>query len=431
MRRGMEDTLLILRRALILIGIVGLLGVILSGYASLVASRADKPWMIDFSLFYISAQSLRSGGDVYRVVPIDHLGPLPESIQSSHNHLPPNLNMPVVALLFWPFSLGSLAAGMTAWSIFAIGFVLVSAALFGNQLAASRDLPAFHRWMLSGVVAILMLAYFPTWASAALGQLGQLLLLVLCGAWLAARKERDRLAGALFGIALVMKPFTGVFLLLFPWLGRWRLLRWYAGTFAALSLLGAVVAGPSSYLRYLSALQEVNWYASGWNASLMAPLSVLLGGGEAPGWLDYPHLAKPISIVCAVLLYAMLVARVRRIDDPATGLNIAVAGAIPLMLLASPLGWLYYFSLMWIAAAALVEAVWPLPSRWIWWLSSTAVLILCGLPYPFLIGRKAGASLESLLLTSADTVALLLAFAFVLAAARRVSAPPQAAPAAA
>lgn len=423
MGRGMEDTPLILRRALILIGIAGLLGAILSGYASLVTSRADKPWMLDFSLFYISAQSLRSGGDVYPVVPIDHFGPLPEGIEPSRDHPHPNLNMPVVALLFWPFSLAGVANGMTAWSALAIGFVLASAALIGDRFVTSHNLPPFHRWMLSGVFAILMLVYFPTWASAALGQLGQLLLLVLCGAWLAARKERDRLAGALFGIALAMKPFTGIFLLLLPWLGRWRLLRWYAGTFAALSLLGAAVAGPASYLRYLSALQEVNWYASGWNASLMAPLSVLLGGGEAPGWLDYPRLAKAVAIAVAASLYAALVVQVRRIEKPKARLDLAVAGAVPLMLLASPLGWLYYFPLMWITAAAVVEAVRPLPSRWVWWLSAAVVLILCGLPYPFARSREAGASLESLLATSADTAALLLAFAFVLAVAWRVSGP--------
>ena len=203
-----------------------------------------------------------------------------------------------------------MASGMTAWSVLTIGCVLASAALLGSQLAASHSPSPFHRWMASGLIAILMLVSFPTWAGAALGQIGLLLLLTLCGAWLAARSGHDRLSGMLFGVALSIKPFTGVFLLVLPWLGRWRLLGWYAGTFAALSLLGAIAAGPGSYLRYLSALHEVNWYAFGWNASLMAPLSVLLGGGEAPGWLDYPRLAKPISIACGVLLYAVLVARI-------------------------------------------------------------------------------------------------------------------------
>jgi hypothetical protein len=423
----MEDALLFLRRALILIAIAWLLGAVLVGYANLVAFRADKAWLLDFSKFYISAQALRSGDDIYRVVPVDHFGPLPEGIEPSREHLHPNLNMPVVALLFWPFSLGSVTSGMTAWTVLTIGFVLASAALLGNQLAISHGLSRFHRWMASGLVAIFMLVCFPTWAGAALGQVGPLLLLTLCGAWLAARSGQDRLSGALFGVALAMKPFTGVFLLMLPWLGRWRLLAWYAGTFAALSLLGALAAGPGSYLRYLSALQEVNWYASGWNASLMAPLSVLLGGGEAPGWLDHPELAKPTSIACAVLMYVLLVVGIRQIEEAKARLNLAIAGAIPLMLLASPLGWIYYFPLMWITAAAIIEVVRPLPSRWVWWLSASFLLVLCGLPYPFARSSDAGESFQSLLATSADTAALLVAFGFVLAVAWRVSASPRAA----
>lgn len=419
----MEHGPLILRRALITIGIVSLICAVLGVYANVIAIRADKPWSHDFSKFYVSAQSLRSGADIYLEVPMDHFGPLPAEIEFEQEYLHPNLNMPVVALLFWPFSLGSVTAGMTAWTILSIGLVLASAALLGNQLATSHGLSPFHRWTVSGLLAFFMFLHFPTLAGVSLGQLGQLLLFVLCGAWLAARRGDDRLAGALFGIALAMKPFTGVFLLMLPWLGRWRLLGWYAGTFAALTLLGAVTAGPGSYLSFLSALQQVDWYAYGWNASLMAPLSILLGGGDIPGWLDYPRLAKPISVAIAALMYALLVAGIRRVGDTKRRLDLAVAGAIPLMLLASPLGWLYYFPLMWILAAAAVEAVRPLSSRWVWWLSAVFVLILSGLPYPFVTSRDAGESLETLLATSADTMALLIAFGFVLAVAWRVSAP--------
>lgn len=419
----MEHGPLILRRTLISIGIVSLISAVLGVYANVIAIRADKPWSHDFSKFYVSAQSLRSGADMYLDVPVDHFGPLPAEIDFKQEYLHPNLNMPVVALLFWPFSLGSVTAGMTAWTVLSIGLVLASAALLGNQLATSHGLSPFHRWTVSGLLIFFMFLYFPTLAGVSLGQLGQLLLLVLCGAWLAARRGDDRLAGALFGIALAMKPFTGVFLLMLPWLGRWRLLGWYAGTFAALTLLGAVTAGPGTYLRYLSALQQVDWYAYGWNASLMAPLSILLGGGDIPGWLDYPRLAKPISVAIAALMYAVLVAGIWRVGDPKRRLDLAVAGTIPLMLLASPLGWLYYFPLIWITATAAVEAVRPLSSRWVWWLSAVFVLILTGLPYPFVTSRDAGESLETLLATSADTAALLTAFAFVLAVAWRVSAP--------
>lgn len=409
-----------LRRVLILAGIASLLGAILFGYAKMAEERLESPGLLDFAKFYVSAQSLQEGADIYRAVPVDHFGPLPEGVKPSRQHIHPNLNMPVVAVIFWPFALGGVSIGMAAWTMLSIGFVMAAAWLLGSQLAMSHGLSDFHRWMISGLLAVLMLVYFPTWASAALGQLSQLLLLVLCGAWLAARRKNDRLAGTLFAIALALKPFTGVFLLILPWLERWRLLRWYVGIFAALSLLGAVIAGPDSYLRYWSALQEVNCYASGWNASLMAPLSVLLGGGEVPGWFHYPRLAKPIAIASSLLCYTALVFQVRRMEDSITRLDMTVAGGIPLMLLASPLGWLYYFPLMWIAAVAVLGAVRPLASRWLWWLATALVLIVCGLPYPFVIGREAGESLRSLLITSADTAALLLAFAVILAAAWRV-----------
>lgn len=409
-----------LRRVLILAGIACLLGAILLGYAKMAEERLESPGLLDFAKFYASAQSLEEGGDIYRAVPVDHFGPLPEDVKPSRQTLHPNLNMPVVAVLFWPFALAGVAVGMIAWTVLSNGFVMAAAWLLGGQLAMSHGLSDFHRWMVSGLLAVLMLVYFPTWAGAALGQLGQLLLLVLCGAWLAARRKNDRLAGTLFGIALALKPFTGVFLVLLPWLGRWRLLRWYAGIFAALSLLGAAIAGPDSYLRYWSALQEVNWYPSGWNASLMAPLSVLLGGGELPGWFHHPWLAKPIAVACSLICYAALVFQVRRMGNSTTRLDMTVAGGIPLMLLASPLGWLYYFPLMWIAAVAVLGAVRPLPSRWVWWLATALVLVVCGLPYPFVIAREAGESLRSLLTTSGDTAALLLAFAVILAAAWRV-----------
>lgn len=418
---------MILRRALISAGIAALIGVVVALYGTVVAHRIDKPQALDFSKFYVSAQKLLSGGDIYQPVPMDYFGPLLPGIEFDRDYLHPNLNMPVVALLFAPFSLGSVASGMAAWSVFAVGLVLASAALLGSQFVASRGLSAFDRWMISGLLAFLMLAHYPTFAGLVLGQLGQLLLFILCAAWLAARRGQDRLAGVLLGTALALKLLTAVFLLLLPWLGRWRLLRWYVGTFLALTLLGAVTAGPGSYLRYLTVLQEVDWYATGWNASLMAPLSILFGGGGAPSWLDFPGLATPFSAVISASLYALLVIAVRKVADPETKLDLTIAGAVPLMLLASPLGWLYYFPLLWITVSAVIEAVHPRHSHWAWWLFAAFVMLVSGLPYTFIPGEDATESLQTILVTSADTVALLLALALVLAAAWRIGTPRQAA----
>jgi len=279
----------------------------------------------------------------------------------------------------------------------------------------------FHRWMTAGLLALALSVNYPSLANAAFGQFGQVLLAVLAGAWLAARQGHDRLAGFLFGVALALKPFTGLLLLIFPLLRRWRLLRWYGGTFVVLTLAGILVAGPDTLFRYVEVLGEVNWHASGWNASLMAPLTVLFGGGEAPGWSHQPWLAKLIWIAASAVLYAAFVAPIRRIADRQQQLDLAVAGAMPLMLLMSPLGWLYYFPVMWMAAAAIFAATRSFDARRPWRISAVGALVLSGLPYPFVLAKDAGISFGTFLVLSADTGALVVTFAVAVGTAWHVA----------
>ena len=409
------------RRFLIFSLILGVGILVLLGYAELVKARSSVPWLSDFAKFHLSAQALSQGQDIYQPIPLDRLGPLPVDANPTPQELHPNLNMPFVTIVFSPFVFTDISNGMAIWTALSVAFVLVSAWLMGSEIAAVNALPSAFRWMLSGAIANLLLIYYPSWTNAALGQLGHLLLIVLCGAWLAARRGRDRLAGILFGVALALKPFTGVFLLILPWLCRWRLLQWYIACFLALTLVSAAVAGPTSFLRYLAVLQEVDWYGFGWNASLLAPLSILLGADANSEWLHYPWMATFLFAICSIMLYVALLHQIRKLADPTTRLDLAVAGGMPLMLLASPLGWIYYFPLIWITAAAILMAVKPLKSQVIWWLTAIAMLVLCGLPFPFVNSKDAGQSLGSLLGTSLDTAALLIAYAVVVGAAWRLN----------
>ena len=410
-----------LRRALILICVAWLLGLVCYAYSQMIEFRTNKPWLVDFSLIYLSAKAFGDGGGIY--APRLARPPEPETMakQDTQDHPHPNLNMPIVNVILWPLSLLGTKAAIAVWISLSVVFVIAAAGLLGRNLVMESGGSPFYQWLVSGLLAILLLIYYPTWASANLGQMAQLLLLLLSGAWLAARRRHDRLAGVLFGLALTLKPFTGIFLLILPWLRRWRLLSWYLGSFLVLALLGAIFVGPNSYPEYFSVLREVNWYGQGWNASLMAPLSILLGGGLLPGWFDHPWLAKLISIACSSVFYAALVSQIRTQQNPTTKLDLTIAGGIPLMLLASPLGWLYYFPAVWIAALAVVEAVRPLPSRWGWWLAAAFIIIVCGLPFPFVSVADASQSLRSLLNTSGDTLALLVAFGITLATARRMA----------
>ena len=409
------------RQYLILILIAVLLSVGFAGYARFVQQRSISPWLLDFTKFYLSAQALDEGRNIYRAIPVDELGPLPLKLDYSRETLHPNLNMPFVTVLLWPFAHAHLSTAILMWTILSSGFVLVSAWMLAGELAPSAKPLEFRRWMSAGLLAILLLAYYPSLANAALGQFGQVLLVILSAAWVSARRGHDRLAGMLFGLALALKPFTGLFLLTLPWLRRWRLLWWDLATFATLTLVSAVFVGPGSFLRYGAMLQNVNWYGSGWNASLMAPLSVLFGGNEDPGWFDHPWLARLIWFICSALLFIVLVAPIRKLEDPRHKLDLAVGGVMPLMLLISPLGWLYYFPVIWITIVAIFIATRPIAGRLRWRLAAIGALIFSGLPYPFVLTMDAGQSLGSLLGTTADTASLLLIFAILVGAAWRLS----------
>jgi hypothetical protein len=410
-----------------LLSIAWLLGAVFFGYSKMIETRAGKPWLADFTLFYRSAVAFWNNSDLYSLHSVRLVEPMSDDQKRDKERSHPNLNMPLVTALFLPLAVTDITTGMAIWASLSVGFTMVAAWMLGGQLVTEYNGAPFFRWVVSGIIALLLLTYYPTWASANLGQLAQLLFLLLSGAWIAARRKQDRIAGVLFGLAMTLKPFTGLFLLILPWFGRWHLLRWYVGSFAAFLLIGLAAFGPDSYIQYSTVLRQVSWYGAGWNASLLAPVSTILGGGDLPGWYDYPRLAQPIVIIISIALYAALVALIRRLPDVQAKVDLTVAGGIPLMLLASPLGWVYYFLLMWISAIATALAVRLLPSRRRWWISAAMVLVLCGLPFPFVVAAEANTSLRSLLITSADTAALLVAFGFVLAVAWRVSASPRAA----
>jgi hypothetical protein len=411
-------------RILMILFMLATLSAFCFGYGLAAVERGKSLAFLDFTKFYLSAQAFLEGDDIYKAIDLEELGSLPEGLKVDQDKIHANLNMPIVTLIFLPFLATTISAGMVMWVAVSIGFIFISAWLFGDELIRKGNLPRHMHWMIAGFIAILLLLYFPTFAGAILGQLGQLLLLILCGAWIAARRGHNRVGGVLFGVALSLKPFTGIFLIVLPWLRRWDLMRWYIGSFAAISVLGAIVFGPRIYLRYLSVLQEVDWYGFGWNASFMGTLSILFGGNAESHWLDLPRLAQLVSVALSLALYLQLVNWVCRTGDPTVRLDVAVAGSIPLMLLASPLGWLYYFPTLWITAFAVVLAAWTLRSRVLWWALTLTLLVLSGIPQEFVSSADSGKSLWMVLKTSRDTGTLLAAIALVAGVAWRLNKTP-------
>jgi hypothetical protein len=165
------------------------------------------------------------------------------------------------------------------------------------------------------------------------------------------RRGQDVAGGVLCGLAISLKPFAGMYLLLFLFLRRWRLSAACGLSVLACTSGAALALGIDSHLRYLEILQGVTWIGSGWNASLLGFFAPFLGGMDSP--TVFHGLSLAIS-VAGIALMGQLAHRSRsRFDRLTVDLGFALAG--PLMLLTSLLGWNYYFPILLLSAAVGVK----------------------------------------------------------------------------
>jgi hypothetical protein len=329
-------------RILVILGIgaaVTLLGLL----ALLIDARAHQPYTVDFVLFYASGLHYFEGRDVYTIVPMDVLGPIPESIRASGSAMRANLNPPATVLLLAPLSKLPYAYAFWSWSLVSLACAVTAAWLLaGGYVTGARR----FQWSLG--LLVLLLAYSPTWIVFYIGQMTFPVLLLLAAGWRAARATDERAAGIILGLALAIKPFVGLLLILFLAYRRWRLLFWYACSFAAANLVALTFMGPDAFVSYLNTLKSVNWHAVDMNASIFGLLTRLSGSSGGQPLADGYQWLHVLGYAVSALLAGSLVLLVRRLPawPSRQGVDIAFAYSLVLMLLISPLGWIYYFPIL-------------------------------------------------------------------------------------
>jgi hypothetical protein len=201
-------------------------------------------------------------------------------------------------------------------------------------------------------------AYFPTWASVVYGQFGLLLFVLLALSWYGARSGRDGLAGVSLGLALSLKPFAAIFVLLFVLRRRWRLLGWTVGTSTACAVVGLAAFGWEPYRHYLSELGGTNWYAASWNASFLGFFSRIFGGSRNVPLVEAPLVAQALTSAGSLALLGVVAWMSNPLSTAVSErrFDFAFALTVLAMLLVSPLGWMYYFPSLAIPALVLWRA---------------------------------------------------------------------------
>jgi len=377
-------------------GIVAILGggallVIFGLLAPILMNRAQEPYSTDFLVFYVSGQQLFEAEDVYASKPFDVLGPIPEGENVPDADMNANLNPPFTVLLLAPLSRLPFAHAYAIWSLVSLACAGAAAWLLAGAYASAQ-----RRFLLTTGFLVLLFAYSPTWVSVVLGQTTLLVFLILAAGWRLARSGHEPGAGAVLGAALAVKPFVGVLLIYFLARRRWRLLAWYGGSFAAANLVAAAFMGPGVFFRYLQLLRDVTWHGMDMNASIFGLLARLADDADSVGnrsMLETGQgmliLAYGISLLLLGLLFP-LSSRLpawpsRQADD------IGFSVCLVLMLLISPLGWVYYFPILLICILVIFHESRTLTRAWLYRTAAGAGWLISGILYFFEPGEPGAA----------------------------------------
>lgn len=332
----------------------------------------------DFGKFYHSQQMFIQGKNIYTPIYFvknklntsSHTKPA-KPTHSKVLKLGSNLNPPFFTLISFPLAYISYPHALFLWTLLsllagALGILLIQQKLDQQTFSASCAV----------LLLIALFSYFPTFATLQFGQVSLFLLPLLASGWRAARDEKTIRAAIFLGIATSLKPFIGLFLFYFLMRKEWRGLCAFFATLLSCALIAAWFLGLDSYADYYQACQQIKWAASSWNVSIYGFLLRLFGGIESnmavfpiPGLITYVY--PLLAGVFFLAIIRFLRPSVNMLAEQKVDLDFSVI--ILGMLLLSPLGWIYYFSLLSIP----ILILWQFAKKGIYPIALPIILMAC------------------------------------------------------
>ena len=262
------------------------------------------------------AQWLRWGSAVWAILlPLAHPAGLDfrdglydpaRSFTTAHSGWPP-----LTLLLGRPFTLLSFSTAYALQVCLLVAFAAAAAVLSG-QLAAKAVCAADESGQGRRVDARMLALVMGFWLMTSYGFMFEVergnidlyaLVFSLASVWLMIRFPRSAwLAAAALAIAIGLKLYPAILLVVLVWRYRWRSLVPVAVTTAAVMVVG----GPVNLRHSLTGLYSIQADPArlGWLNESAAAVAHLLRGGTswAPAWVLYPLLLVPLSLWGSTLL---------------------------------------------------------------------------------------------------------------------------------
>ena len=286
----------------------------------LIPSTDMRELHVDFDTFWRSAVAMVNGTDIYDT---------PAKLR--------NLNPPLMTVLLGPF------APLDEVTAYRIWVVLTTLMVAGSVLAVARELRLRAMYTVPALLAVL--ASSPLHGTLVLGQIYPVLLVGLVAGWIAERRGHPVLAAVLFGITVALKPSLAPVLLLPAVQRRWAPFRAGILSAAVASLVGVLVAGPSSGIGWL-------------RIAFTEPVPDTLDNASLPGLAVRfglpPAAGLAVGLVVLVGTLAWCGRHRDRIGVGGDATGTAVWAVVAAGLLFSPIAWHNYLMLLFPGALILI-----------------------------------------------------------------------------
>ncbi len=285
---------------------------------------------LDYYSFYYAAQALLNGDNPYEVLIAKNLSTLPK--------IPVNLNPPIVLALFTPLSELNVYLSISFWFFSSIIMGLMSMILACRLLFSSSFLKK-HRLSF----CLVYLALFSTLMNAWIVQIAAVLGLGIIGGYYLYQQGRYKLAAIVWGIIIALKIFPG---LLFFYVLRhkhYKMLGIMAMTVCVMWLIPIAAFGMDAYRNYLTMLPRVLWYGNSWNASIYGFFFRLLVDVHHPDNIILVQCLTGLICIGCIGWYLKKIYSIKLADNKN---HQSFCLTVVVMLLISPLGWMYYFSIL-------------------------------------------------------------------------------------
>lgn len=280
----------------------------------------------DFSGYYAAVVRLLHGLGPYQQLPFQLV------------HVPEFVYPAVAAVVFAPFGVVSLHAGIYIYMMSSVCLMPLTLWLLGV-----RD------WRVYAAVSL----WEPFWLGWTGGNVSVQFTFLLAVIWRV--RERPPVVGLLTALGISVKPYFWPVLVFLAATRRWRATGWALAWGLAFNLVAWAIVGPAQIVAYV----HTTSYLTGemWREAY---------GVMAIGYyLDLGHHAAQALWLCAIVAGAVLVAR-RALGGDAVG---ALAATVVLVLVAAPITWSHYFIMLAVPLAVArprLSLLWLVPLV-MWW----------------------------------------------------------------